>query len=233
MTDAGCRQMGPGMAARGHVAGEKWDQVGSASLRRSFVIRGLSGICLRVRFIFAISLGPHAEKTTERTVELPVQARFVAVQGFEIAAVVAQLAYREHGADGRGFGYIGLRLSALLMVDGGGFDGPAAPHAPSGDGHGVDEIMLDECCGLEFRFQILQELVKERPGFAIDENYFGEETVAFDLTGGVELALRGFCAVRFERVGAIGSEPFFGDDHTATVCRRVFGLGGYVVGFIG
>ncbi len=107
------------------------------------------------------------------------------------------------GTDGWVFAGIGAGLAALLLVDGGGFQGPDAEETPAGDGHGFDEHVLAWGRWFEFVDERGEEMEEARFGFAFDQDGVGEESVSHGVAGGVATAAGGFGASGFGRVRAI------------------------------
>jgi hypothetical protein len=120
---------------------------------------------------------PHEAKAVGCAVILAVVTDFISAEVFP-ALALGELIDGHSRANRRIRIGIGSGLAALLVVDGGGFEGPDTEETTAGDGHGFDEHVLAGSGGFKFVDERGDELKEAGPGFAFDQDGVGEQTVS-------------------------------------------------------
>ena len=152
--------------------------------------------------------GAHFDEAAVSAEVLAVVTGFVAVDEFEGAGIVAEGAEGEGGAGGGLFGWVQcgrdgyIGLAAHLVVHGGLFHAPDAHLTPAGDGHILDEGLLERGARLEFLGESGEESAEAILGLAFENDGGGEHAMRDGVAGGGEFALGSGRAVGFAAVGA-------------------------------
>src|ERR1017187_10764266 len=110
----------------------------------------------------------------EGAIELAVVAGFVAVDEFERTGCVAE---GLEGEGGLGGGVDGFVLFGDLVIESGLFHAPDAHLAPAGNGHGLNERVLDGAFGREFGAELREKAIEAGPVFAVENDTTGEQPV--------------------------------------------------------
>jgi hypothetical protein len=162
------------------------------------------------------------QQTAVRAEILAIVARFVAVDEFERAGIVAEGAEGERRS-GRGvlFRLRGFGLSAHFVLHASLLHTPDSHLTPAGDGHVFDEGGFDGGLWLEFFVKGGEERAEAVLRFAFENDGAGKHAVGHGVAGGGEFALGGGGAAGF---GAGGLGLTFGA-HTIICCM---GRGGFL-----
>jgi hypothetical protein len=147
-------------------------------------------------------------KAAVGAVVLAVVAGVVTIDEFERAGIVTESAVGEGGAGGGILGWVQIRrvrhrgLAAHFVFQAGLLHAPDAHLTPAGDGHVLDEGLLEGRLGLEFFEERGEESEKAIRGLAAENDGGGEHTVSDGVAGGGEFAHRCDRAMGFTAVGA-------------------------------
>lgn len=114
----------------------------------------------------------------------------------------------EHGGErggGRGLVGSGGRVGDVI-VEGGFLEAPDAVLTPAGGGDGIDQHALGWGLGLVLLDEFVEEFEESGGLFGVEDDGFGEESVAGAVAGGVAFALGGDRPFGFGSVGAGGGD---------------------------
>ncbi len=164
------------------------------------------------------------EQAAVRAEILAVVTRFVAVDEFERAGIVAEGAEGERRS-GRGvlFRLRGFGLPSHLVLHTGLLHTPDSHLTPTGDSHVFHEGGFDGGLWLEFLVKGGEERAKAVLRFAFENDGAGKHAMSHGVAGGGEFALGGGGAAGFGAVGAGGLGLTFGT-HTIICCMRAAGI---------
>jgi hypothetical protein len=165
-----------------------------------------------IRFVWKISGcaggrgdGAEKEESVEGAVVHHLKAGFVAVHEGEGVGVGG---FGEAGGDA--VELVAIDLGGDLVVEGAGFERPAAAKAPGGGDHLFDQAVLDFVNRLETGEVLLDKVVETFAGFGLEDAAFREETVTGGVAGGARFAGGGDGAAGLATVGARCDEASLG-----------------------
>ncbi len=144
-------------------------------------------------------------------------------EGALVHAVEAGLIALDEGKAGAGLGVaegggnapdlIAEGLSGDSVIEGAGFDGPGAAHAPEGEGHFLDDAELDAIGGLKAGDVLGDNGTEGLRGFIFENGAAGEHAVAERVHGSAAFAFRSDWPPGTGAVGARGADFSFRRHH--------------------